>query len=255
MILPRRSAAAYAPGDVERAVREHAPLVRRIAAQVASRLPSSVERDDLVQEGMTGLLDALRRYVPQDGLSFEAYARTRIRGAIYDALRREDLLPRHRRDRLKHVQATVHALQHELGRDAEDAEIAEAAGLSLDEYHALLEDGASVTLVDELAEDEHPIDERADPLRAAELARLGARVRELLPRLPEREQLVLALHYVEDLSYREVARVLDLTAGRICQLHTQAMLRLRGWIEGEGAGQARVDTREPAAVPMPPPEP
>lgn len=226
---PRRGQ-AYAAGLIDDVVREHAPLVRRIAFQVGSRLPASVELDDLVQEGMLGLLDAAQRWQPQaGGAPFGAYARLRIRGAMYDWLRGNDLLPRHQRDRLRAAQEAVTALEHQLGRPPEDAEVATALGIGVADYRSLLEGAVSINVVDEMAELDEPVaDERSDPLESAAQRQTIQRLMPLLAQLPQKEQQVLSLHYAEHLSYREIAFVMDLTVGRISQLHSQAMLRLRG---------------------------
>lgn len=232
MAAPHRArrGQAYAAGHIDDVVREHAPLVRRIASQVGSRLPASVEVDDLVQEGMLGLLDAAQRWQPQaGGAPFGAYARLRIRGAMYDWLRGNDLLPRHQRDRLRAAQDAVTALEHQLGRPPEDAEVAAALGISLADYRSLLEGAVSINVVDEMAELDEPVaDERSDPMESAAQRQTVQRLLPLLAQLPPKEQQVLALHYAEHLSYREIAFVMDLTVGRISQLHSQAMLRLRG---------------------------
>ena len=239
LLRPRR-ADAYAAGTLESVVREHTPLVRRIAYQVGSRLPASIELDDLVQEGMLGLIDAAQRWQPQaSGAPFGAYARLRVRGAIYDWLRGNDLLPRHQRDKLKAAQEAVTALEHQLGRPPEDAEVADQLGLGLTDYRALLEGAVSIAIVDEIPEAaEQATDERSDPLEQAALRQTMQRLQPLLQALPTKEQQVLALHYTEHLSYREIAFVMDLTAGRISQLHTQAMLRLRGWLQHPASVEA-----------------
>ncbi len=213
--------------ELNEALRVHAPLVRRIAYQISSRLPPNVMIDDLVQEGMAGLLDALRRYQPQPNLSFEAYARTRIRGAIYDACRRNDILPRHQRDRLSGIEKTARALEQTLGRPAEDTEIAEAAGLSLDEYFDVLSSDVGMSSLDSMTDGLEPIDETADPMQIISFRQQAHKLAGMLKKLPEKEAMVLALHYQEELSYREIAYVMNLTAGRISQLHSQAMVRLR----------------------------
>lgn len=232
LLRPRRTE-AYAAGTVEAVIAEHAPLVRRIALQIGSRMPASIELDDLIQEGMLGLIDAAQRWQPQaSGAPFGVYARLRVRGAIYDWLRGNDLLPRHQRDKLRAAQAAVTALEHSLGRPPDDAEVAAALGLSPMDYRSLLDGAVSISVVDELPESAEPAsDERSDPLEQAAMRETMGRLQPLLAQLPTKEQQVLALHYAEHLSYREIAFVMDLTAGRISQLHTQAMLRLRGWLE------------------------
>lgn len=229
----RRDTGAYTAAqqdfELNEALRLHAPLVRRIAYQISSRLPPNVMIDDLVQEGMAGLLDALRRYQPQPNLSFEAYARTRIRGAIYDACRRNDILPRHQRDRLTHIEKAARELEQRLGRPADETEIAEAAGLSLEEYFEVLASDVGMSSLDSMTEGLEPVDEAADPMQIISFRQQATKLAAMLKRLPEKEALVLALHYQEELSYREIAYVMDLTAGRISQLHSQAMVRLRSY--------------------------
>ena len=180
---------------------------------------------------MMGLLDAINRYEPKPGASFETYAKARIRGSIYDSLREDDVIPRHVRDRLTQIERAAEELRQTLGRPPEDNEIASHLGLSIDDYFAVLDSAMSITVVD----DELPdvVDENADQMKALQHKQLAARIEEKLKELPERERMVLALHYQQDLSFREVAYVLDLTPGRISQLHTQAMIRLRGMLAKE----------------------
>ena len=206
---------------------QHTPLVRRIAHQIASRLPSSVAVEDLVQEGMIGLLDAIGRFEPQPKLSFEHYAGMRIRGAIYDACRRNDLLPRHQRDKLDQVQAVTHQLEHRLGRAALDHEVAAEMGMGIQDFHALVDTMVGVMPLDEVPEDLMPEDPYSNPLEHMATAQLMHKLVDILKLLPEKQQLVLALHYQQELSYSEISAVLNLTRGRISQLHTQAMLTIR----------------------------
>ena len=217
-------------GGLDEAIREYAPLVKRIAYQIASRMPANVEVNDLIQEGMTGLLDALQRFVPQPNLGFEVYARTRIRGAIYDACRRNDILPRHQRDLINQLEHITGALEHELGRPPEETEIAVRAGMNITAYHEAISSNISLMPIDELPEDYGPVDEDSDPLQQTSMKQLAGQLADALSRLPEKEQLVMSLHYQEDLSYREIATVLKLTPGRISQLHTQAVIRIRAML-------------------------
>jgi RNA polymerase sigma factor for flagellar operon FliA len=230
MMRPRGYAASKQQ-DIEGQLKLYAPLVRRIAMQVASRLPRNVLLDDLIQEGMLGLLDAINRYEPKPGASFETYAKARIRGSIYDSLREEDVIPRHVRDKLTQVERAAEELRQSLGRPPEDNEIAAHLGMSIEGYFAVLDSAMSITVVD----DELPdvIDETADQAKALQQKQLASRIEDKLKDLPERERLVLALHYQQDLSFREVAYVMELTPGRISQLHTQALVRLRGMLAKE----------------------
>ena len=229
---------AYGRDQQETLIRSHLPLVRRMAGHLASRLPPSIELDDLMQFGLIGLNDAIQRYQAQEGVPFEVYARTRIRGAMIDGLRQADLLPRHVRDRVREAEEAVRRLSHTLGRPPDDGEIAAALEMSLDEYRSLLADAVSIqygadddeggSSAAEMVPDEdtpQTIMERRDDTR---------KLAQMLRQLPEREAMVMALHYQEGLTFREVAKVLDLTPGRISQMHTQAIVRLRAMAKKDG---------------------
>ena len=219
--------AAYPPQDPGEMIRQHTVLVRRIASHICSRLPANVEFDDMFQEGMTGLLDAIGRYKPQPNLSFEAYASMRIRGAIYDACRRDDLLPRHQRDKLDQLEKTTRRLQQALGRMPSEQEVADALEIALEEYHGIVDSLVNVLPLDEVPEEMLPTDPYGDPLQLLASKQFMVRMVDILKQLPEKQQMVMALHYQEDLSYREIAAVMSLTAGRISQLHTEAMIAIR----------------------------
>lgn len=227
-------AARYPSADLDEQIRLYRPMVRRIAAQIGSRLPANVMLDDLIQEGMTGLLDALQRYKAQPNQSFESYASMRIRGAIYDSCRRDDLLPRHQRDRVQELEKICARLEQVLGRLPTEQEIADAAGLGIDDYHSALGTVINLTPIDDIPEDLLPTDPNADPLEQLASRQFLDRLADAIRQLPEKQQLVMALHYQEDLSYREIAAVMDLTPGRISQLHTQAMISIRALMSKPG---------------------
>ena len=214
--------------DPNEAIQTYLPLVKRIAYQIGSRLPPNVELDDLIQEGLTGLLDALKRYEPQPGLEFETYARTRIRGAIYDSCRKNDILPRNQRDELEKLEKVTRALQQQLGRNPTDKEIAASANLSIAEYFEIVDTMVNLMPLDDLSDELMPSGtDKSDPMHSAAMSQFAERLALVLEVLPENEKMVMALHYQEDLSYREIAQVMNLTAGRISQLHTQGMIRIR----------------------------
>ncbi len=219
--------AAYPAFDPDELIRQHTALVRRIASHICSRLPANVELDDLFQEGMTGLLDAIQRYKPQPNLSFEAYASTRIRGAIYDACRRDDLLPRHQRDKLDQLEKTTRRLEQQLGRVPSEQEVADTLEMPLEDYHGIVDSLVNVMPLDDVPEDMLPTDPYGDPMQLLASRQFMLRMVDILKRLPDKQQMVMALHYQEDLSYREIAAVMNLTPGRISQLHTQAMIAIR----------------------------
>jgi RNA polymerase sigma factor for flagellar operon FliA len=228
MPLPRGQ--TYSNSNLDEDIKKYAPLVKKIAYQIVSRLSANVEVDDLIQEGMTGLLDALQRYKPQPNLSFEVYAKTRIRGAIYDSCRQNDVLPRHQRDQLTALERATRSLEQTLGRAPEDHEIAEAAGLSLDEYFTVLGSMVNLMPLDELPENLVPAEHNVDPMQHLVIKQLGISIEQVLKALPKKEQLVVSLHYQEELAFKDIASVLDLTPGRVSQLHTQAMVRIRAHI-------------------------
>ena len=217
--------------DFNERVRQHAPLVKRIAMQMVGRLGDHVPFDDLYQEGMTGLIDALQKYTPTPDASFETYASLRIRGAMYDACRREDWIPRYQRDKVSTIQKEILRLQHVLQRQPKEQEVADAVGMSLADYQDALNNMSHLTLIDDVPEELLPRSEaehtQDEIFRKQVMTKLSA----LLPQLSGKQQMVLALHYQEDLSYRDIAKVMSLTPGRISQLHTQAMLSLRAMMD------------------------
>ncbi|MFC2972568.1 RNA polymerase sigma factor FliA [Azotobacter bryophylli] len=211
---------------------QHLPLVRRQALNLQTRLPASVELDDLIQAGTIGLLDALSRYDVGQGASFATFASQRIRGAMLDELRSRDWVPRSVRRNARELEDTMRRLQQRLGRPPEEREVAAAMGLDLDEYRQLLMDtnGSQLVAIDELGEDE--IDAMSSGHYASPFAELAeGRDRERLVKaieaLPEREKLVLGLYYQEDLNLKEIGAVLRVSESRVCQLHSQAVSRLR----------------------------
>jgi RNA polymerase sigma factor for flagellar operon FliA len=217
----------YSNSSLDEDIKKYAPLVKRIAYQIVSRLSANVEVDDLIQEGMTGLLDALQRYKPQPNLSFEVYAKTRIRGAIYDSCRQNDVLPRHQRDQLTALERATRTLEQKLGRAPEEQEIADEAGLSLEDYFSAMSNMVNLMPLDELPENMMPLEHNVDPMKHLSMKQVGLRLEEALKVLPKKEQLVMGLHYQEELAFKDIADVLSLTPGRVSQLHSQAMVRIR----------------------------
>lgn len=217
-------------------VERYAPLVKRIAHHLLARLPSSVVLDDLIQSGMVGLLEAARKYDASKGASFETYAGIRIRGAIIDEVRRGDWTPRSVHRNGRRISDSIQAVEARTGRDAQDADVAREMGVSLDEYHGLLRDSASSRLfsIDEVREgrDSTLVDELAadqpDPLAEHQQSAFQQALAEAISRLPEREQLVFALYYDEELNLKEIGQVLGVSESRVSQIHSQAALRLRG---------------------------
>ena len=233
--------AARSPRDAEALVTRHAELVKRIAYHLAGRLPASVEVDDLIQAGMIGLLESAANFTADRGASFETYAGIRIRGAMIDALRQLDWTPRSVHRKAREVAAVIRAIETEHGREARDAEVAERMGIALEEYHRVLQD-ASTCHVSSLDDSPHATeiaDRHADPLRDTESAEFRVALADAIAELPERERLVMSLYYDDELNLKEIGAVLKVSESRICQLHGQALVRLKArlgdWLEGSSA--------------------
>lgn len=225
----RRSA-----GDTDALVTRHAELVKRIAYHLAGRLPASVEVADLIQAGMLGLLEAATNYTADRGASFETYAGIRIRGAMLDALRKLDWAPRSVHRKARAAAAAMREIESELGREARDGEIAERMGVSLTEYHKITRDAASCrisSLDDSSGDEDAPLgrveDEGADPFQDASEDGFRQALAQAIGQLPEREQLVMSLYYDDELNLKEIGAVLKVTESRVCQLHGQALVRLK----------------------------
>lgn len=214
---------------------QYAPLVKRIAHHLMARLPSNVILDDLVQAGMIGLLEAARKFDPSKGASFETYAGIRIRGSIIDEVRRGDWTPRSVHRNGRRVTEAIHQLEARLGRDATDAEVAAELGISVSDYHVLLQDSLDSRLfsIDELAQGDDDSSgmqfEGDDPGPMLQLQDQNFRqaLAEAIGNLPEREKLVLALYYDEELNLKEIGAILGVSESRVSQIHTQAALRLK----------------------------
>ncbi len=217
----------YAPSRRQGLAELYAPRVKRLAQQVASRMSANVSDEDLFQEGMIGVLDAIERHQPVSDPSRDAYVLMRARGAMFDACRRMDILPRHQRDKADEVKKTHHRLTQALGRPPTAGEIAQALDLPLADYHSLRQSFLEFAAFEDLVEIDGLVDEQADPMQSVALREFMQKVAQLIPQLPRNQQLVLALHYQEEWSYSEIADSLQLTRGRISQLHTAAIQTLR----------------------------
>lgn len=215
-------------------VRDHASLVKRIAYHMLSRLPPSVQVDDLIQAGMVGLLEAVQHYDATQGASFETYAGIRIRGSMLDELRRYDWTPRSVHRKAREVAEAIRAIEATTGRDARDAEVAEHLGMPISEYHQILQDAMSCRIfsIEELMEAGDSVLEGCADMRAAPFDRLtqsgfAKSLADAISGLPERERLVVSLYYEEELNLREIGEVLGVSESRVCQIQSQAMMRLR----------------------------
>jgi RNA polymerase sigma factor for flagellar operon FliA len=220
----------------EQQVVQFAPLVKRIAHHMMARLPASVEVDDIIQAGMMGLLDAVNRYQESLGAQFETYASQRIRGAILDELRQCDWVPRGVRKNMRKIEAAVSALEQKLKRTPTEQELADHLKVPLADYQLWLQDARGYQLVyyedfhgaeDDRFLDRHAANTQSGPLESLEEENLRELLVEAIDTLPEREKLMMSLYYEKDLNLREIGEVMGVSESRICQLHTQAIARLR----------------------------
>jgi len=222
--------------DTNARIKTFAPLVRRMAHHLAARLPSSVQIDDIIQAGMIGLMDAAARFEESQGNQFETYATQRIRGAMLDELRSNDWLPRSTRKSLRRIESAMHKLEQRLGRAPSEIELAKELGVPLGEYQSMLQEARGYELLhledfsrdddDDFLERNLP-DDRENPFERYKDARFRAALVEAIEHLPEREKLLMGLYYEQELNFKEIAAVLEVSESRICQLHSQAVARLR----------------------------
>jgi RNA polymerase sigma factor for flagellar operon FliA len=227
----------YTDTQVKRAddlIRNHASLVKRIAHHLVARLPSSVQVDDLIQAGMIGLLEASRKYEASKGASFETYAGIRIRGSMMDEVRKGDWVPRSVHRNSRRIAEAIKIIEDREGRDAQDDEIAEELGMSLDEYFACLKDssGGKLFSFEELSEQGDVIEQQystqsPSPVFAVQDAAFKASLVKEIDLLPDREKMVLSLYYEEELNLKEIGLVLSVSESRVSQIHSQAAMRLK----------------------------
>ena len=235
-----RRYASLAP-DREEVLRQYLPLVRRVVQRLAARKPPHIELDDLVSWGIVGLLDAIGKYDPKKEALFSTYAQFRIRGAILDHLRSLDWVPRSVRQKAGLIEKVTHQLEGRLGRPPTEDEISRELGCSLEEYQDLLTKVGEMTLFsledlgfgsgeERFSAEEGSGEEDTDPLRALLSQERVHVVADAIKVLPDREKKVVMLYYHDELTMKEVGRVLGLTESRVSQLHSQAMLRLKGYL-------------------------
>jgi RNA polymerase sigma factor FliA len=230
-------------------IQEHLGLVRQVVGRLALSLPAHVDQSELYSSGLVGLLHAVRNFDPHGGSSFESYARVRIRGAIFDELRRLDWVPRSIHGKARKVQDALQKLEQKLGGTPEDAQVAAALNLSVREYHELLDEIRPATFVcldaaprhddDDNRHDCIADDSQENPQDGAARRELAALIAQRMQHLPEMQRKVLALYYFEDLRLREIAEAFGVTESRICQIHSQAILALRAHLKEQEAQEGR----------------
>ena len=243
-------------GDMQardRLILAYSPLVKYVAGRMGNGLPSHIEEADLISYGLLGLISALERFDPAREIKFETYAISRIKGSIIDELRSLDWVPRSVRSKAREIEKVIAILEHRLHRAPTDPEIAAELGISQEEFHQSLSqiattsivaldelwaisgsDGDQAALIDTL---EDP--KSKDPSRMLDLSEMKSRLALAIDALPDREKIVIALYYYENLTLREIGEVLGVTESRVSQLHTKAILRLKGRLR---------DEIEPAAI-------
>lgn len=225
--------------DQQALLDQYLPVVRRQALALQVRLPASVDLDDLIQAGMVGLLDALGRYNAAQGASLTTYASQRIRGAMIDELRSRDWVPRSVRRHAREIDETIRRLEQQFGRPAEEREIAEALSLELDDYRQRLADtnGGHLLgfeeMIEEGGEPEAGDGAPQSPFEALAGSEQRERLIVAIEKLPEREKLLLGLYYQEELNLKEIGAVLGVSESRVCQLHSQAVARLRSQLRAD----------------------
>jgi RNA polymerase sigma factor FliA len=224
----------------EQVVLQYAPLIKYIASRMAMRLPPHISIDDLISSGMIGLLDAIQKFDPRKNIHFKTYAEFRIKGSILDELRMLDWIPRSVRKKTSSVEKAYAELQRELGRPAEPEEVAESMGLSLEEFYHLLDETKGVSVLDidaiwknipDFSDDElYEIlkdEDSRDPFISVYFSELRTVMMQAIEVLPDKEKLLISLYYYEELTMKEIGKVMGYTESRISQMHTQAIFRLR----------------------------
>jgi RNA polymerase sigma factor for flagellar operon FliA len=231
----------------EQLVLAFSPLVKYVAGRMSSGLPAHVEESDLISYGLLGLISAIERFDPGREIKFETFAMTRIKGSIIDELRSLDWVPRSVRAKAREIERANSKLEHQLHRAPTDQEVADELGMQMEEFQDALTriSNSSVIALDELwtlsdssGDQVSLLDtiqdpDAVDPAQAMDVTETKDRLAESIARLPEREKLVIALYYYENLTLREIGEVLGVTESRVSQLHTKAVLRLKSALQTE----------------------
>ncbi|MHB1085485.1 MAG: RNA polymerase sigma factor FliA [Thiobacillus sp.] len=226
--------------SLDEQVTKYAPLVKRIAYHMMARLPASVEVDDLIQAGLIGLLDAVGRFDGNQGAQFESYATQRIRGSMLDELREADWLPRHVRQKSRQIESAINRLEQRNGQSPSEQEISAELDMPIDQYQSMLGDvKCSQLLYYEDFSDEdsasflerYLVDGSDDPLAVLEDEGFRESLVAAIHHLPERERSMMGMYYEQDMNLKEIGVVLGVSESRVCQLHSQAVARLRAQLK------------------------
>ena len=221
----------FSPAEQEAVVKHYAPKIRFLALRLKAKLPKSVELNEMISSGTLGLMEALGKFRPQMGIRFETYAENRIRGAMLDELRRLDWFPRSLRQRVRVIDELIHRFEHEKGRVPTEAEIQQETGMELRDVRQAMEAlqnqlWLSLDAIQDTVADDHG-EHGGEPYADTAKRELVERLSPLIDRLTPREKLVLSLYYTDGMNMRETAEIMGITEGRVSQLHSQALGRLR----------------------------
>ena len=208
-------------------VEEFLPLVKRIALFWSARLPPTIELDDLIQVGLLGLIQASETYDASQGASFATYASIRVKGAMLDEVRRNDWVPRSLQQKMKQVTQAIRSAESRTGRAAKDRDIADELGVSLDEYQKVATELTWIRMSSLDEREQEAPDANSTPVAAIEKAGFQQSLTEAIGSLPEKEQLMMSLYYVEELNLKEIGEIMGVSESRVSQIHGQSLARLR----------------------------
>ena len=220
---------------------KYAPLVKFIAERMAIRMPPTISKEELISTGIVGLIDALDKFNSEIGVKFQTYAEHRIKGAILDELRKMDWIPRSIRKDVHKIEAAITAVKCKLGREPEDYEIAQEMDVDIDSYYKMLGRARGISLfsLDETMPDgsapkfTKQASNTPSPFEELKIKEMKKTISRTLASLSEKEQLVISLYYYDELTLKEIAKILNLTESRISQIHSKAIIRLRGKLKGK----------------------
>jgi RNA polymerase sigma factor FliA len=225
------------PAIREKLILEYSHLIKFIAGRLNIYFGSNVEYDDLVGFGVFGLIDAIDKFDLKKGVKFETYASLRIRGSIIDSIREMDWVPRSLRQKNKELEKVYYEVENELGHSASDKEVADKMGISIDEFYKLLNDVNVTSMVSleefleqnyEIGVDMPSMSKEDRPENYIEIVELKGILADAIDKLPEKEKIVISMYYFEELTLKEISAIMKVSESRISQLHTKAVLRMRG---------------------------